>query len=192
MPLSASFLTPPLLAAPLLVASAVLVTLTTTSTAAALPLLTISGSAKGLYGSPTGDAELNPYGIGLGLRLGVTLPASLYLGASYDYFFGESDTNATLDVSSSLQQFMGRVGYDLGLGPLTLRPQLGLGLAQASSELGPVEDTASEFVAAPGVEFSFGLGLLSIGAEVSYNKVFTDDEVEADGVILGIGLGFSI
>ena len=180
------------LLAPVLAASAALVTLTMTSTAAALPLLTISGSARGLYGSATGDAELNPYGVGLGLRAGVTLPASLYLGVSYDYFFGESDSGGALDVSSSLQQFMGRIGYDLGLGPLTLRPQIGLGLAQASSELGPVEDTSSEFVLAPGVEFSFGLGLLNIGAEVSYNKVFADDEVEADGVILGLGLGFSI
>lgn len=180
------------LAVSVLAASAALVTLTTTSTASALPLLTISGSVRGLYGSATGDAELNPYGIGLGLRAGVTLPASLYLGASYDYFAGESDTNMGVDVSSSLQQFMGRVGYDLGLGPLTLRPQLGIGLAQASSELGPVDDSTSEFVLAPGVEFTFGLGLLSVGAEVSYNKVFSDDEVEADGVILGLGLGFSI
>lgn len=180
------------LAAPVLTVAATLVPLTTTSTASALPLLTISGSARGLYGSPTGDTELNPYGVGLGLRAGVTLPASLYLGASYDYFFGESDTGGALDVSSSLQQFMGRVGYDLGLGPLTLRPQLGFGVAQASSELGPVEDTASEFVLAPAVEFSFGLGLLSLGAEVSYNKVFADDGVEADGVVLGVGLGFSI
>lgn len=181
-----------LLAAPVLAVSAILVTLTTASTASALPLLTISGSVRGLYGSPTGDAELNPYGVGLGLRAGVTLPASLYVGASYDYFFGESDTNGSVDVSSSLQQFMGRVGYDLGLGPLMLRPQLGFGVAQASSEFGPVEDSASEFVLAPGVEFGFGLGLLSLGAEVSYNKVFADEGVEADGIILGLGLGFSI
>src|SRR5688572_28274518 len=102
------------LAVSLLTASVVDASLTVTSTAAALPLLTISGSARGLYGSPTGDPELNRYGIGVGLRAGVTLPASLYLGASYDYFFGESDTNLGVDVSSSLQQFMGRVGYDLG------------------------------------------------------------------------------
>ena len=180
------------LGVPLLATSAVLATLATASPASALPLLTLSGSARGLYGSPTGDAELNPYGVGLGLRAGVTLPASLYLGVSYDYFFGESDSSAVGDVSLSLQQFMGRVGYDLGVGPLTLRPQLGLGLAHTSSELGPVEASASDFVVAPGVEFSFGLGLLSVGAEVSYNKVFADDEVEADAVILGLGLGFSI
>ena len=88
---------------------------------------------------------------------------------------------------------MGRVGYDLGLGPLTLRPQLGLGLAQASDDVGPSESSTSDFVLAPGLEFTFGLGLLSIGAEASYNKVFSsDDDVDADAVVLGVGLGFSI
>lgn len=181
------------LAAPLLAASALSATLSATSTASALPLLTLSGSARGLYGNPTGDAELNAYGAGLGLRLGVTLPASLYLGGSFDYFFGESDTVVNQDVSASLLQLMGRVGYDLGLGPLTLRPQLGFGYAQSNSELGPIESSASDFVLAPGLEFTFGLGLLSIGAEASYNKVFADDEAELDdAIVLGLGLGFSI
>jgi Outer membrane protein beta-barrel domain len=179
-------------AAPLLAVSALFAIVTATSTASALPLLTISGSARGLYGNPTGEAELNPYGLGLGLRLGVTLPASLYLGGSFDYFFGESDTRNSQEVSLSLLQLMGRVGYDLGVGPITLRPQLGLGYAQSSSEFEAIEDSESDFVLAPGVEFTFGLGLLSIGAEASYNKVFAGDDQEADAVVLGLGLGFSI
>ncbi|MEY4548820.1 MAG: hypothetical protein RL685_5015 [Pseudomonadota bacterium] len=178
------------LAVPLLGASALLATLTVTSSASALPLLTLSGSARGLYGSPTGDGDLNYYGPGLGLRLGVTVPGSLYLGGAFDYFFGESDTVLNQDVSASLLQLMGRVGYDLGLGPLTLRPQLGFGYAQSDSELGPIESSTSNFVIAPGLEFTFGLGLLSIGAEASYNKVFADDEIDA--IVLGLGLGFSI
>jgi hypothetical protein len=180
------------LAAPLFAASALLATLTVTSSASALPLLTLSGSARGLYGNPTGDVDLNAYGPGLGLRLGVTLPGSLYLGGSFDYFFGESDTLLNQDVSVSLLQLMGRVGYDLGLGPLTLRPQLGFGYAQSDSKLDSIESSTSDFVLAPGVEFTFGLGLLSIGAEASYNKVFAGDEVDADAIVLGLGLGFSI
>jgi hypothetical protein len=179
-------------AAPLLAAAAALATFTVTSPAAALPLLTISGSARGLYGSPTGEAELNPYGVGLGLRLGVTLPASLYLGGSFDYFFGDSGTVANSDASVSILQVMGRVGYDLGLGPITLRPQLGLGYAESSNELGDVELSNSDVVFAPGVEFTLGLGLLTVGAEASYNKVFAGDDVDADAVVLGVGVGFSI
>src|SRR5690242_16836511 len=81
--------------------SAALLVLGTSSTAHALPLVTLSGSARGLYGSRSDDVGLNPYGGGIGLRLGVTLPAALYLGGSFDYFFGESETNA-VDVEQSI------------------------------------------------------------------------------------------
>lgn len=165
-------------------------------TAQALPLVTLSGSLRGLYGSPFGDQgiegeELNPYGLGLGLRGGVTLPSALYLGASFDYFFGES--NDVIDVDVSIYQLMGNVGYDLGLGPLTLRPSLGLGLASLSVESGGLvsfEETESDFVLSPGAEGIIGLGLLSVSAEVRYNKVFADGD--ADALIMGVGVGFSL
>jgi Outer membrane protein beta-barrel domain len=190
----------PLLAALLPALSATLLVLGTARTAQALPLLTLSGSVRGLYGAPIGDSDRNPYGGGLGLRLGVTLPASLYLGGSFEYFFGKSDQvgSSTSDqvgfspeVSSSLLQVMGRVGYDLGFGPLTLRPQLGFGLARTLVKLEDVDlESESDFVLAPGAEFVVGLGLLSVSAEASYNKVFA--EGDADAVILGLGLGFSL
>lgn len=161
------------------------------STAAnALPLLTISGSVRGLYGAPTGDQELSPYGVGVGLRGGVTVPSSLYLGASLDYFFGESEELAGIETSASLLQIMAHVGYDLGVGPLTLRPGLGLGLATLEGEIGPVSESESEFVVSPGVEASIGLGLLSVGAEARYNKIFADGD--ADAIVLGVGVGFSL
>jgi hypothetical protein len=158
--------------------------------AQALPLLTLSGSVRGLYGSAFGDPELNPYGPGLGLRAGVTLPASLYLGASFDYFLGESETRGVIDVSSSLLQVLANVGYDAGLGPLTLRPSLGLGFAESSFEGLGGEVSESDFVLSPGAELFIGLGLLSVSGEVRYNKVFADGD--ADGLILGLGLGFSL
>lgn len=165
-------------------------------TAHALPLITLSGSLRGLYGSALGDqgvenAELNPYGLGLGLRGGVTLPSALYLGASFDYFFGDSDD--AIDVEVSLYQLMGNVGYDLGLGPLTLRPSLGLGVATSSVELGgplSIDESESDFVLSPGAEGIIGLGLLSVSAEVRYNKIFADGD--ADALIMGVGVGFSL
>jgi hypothetical protein len=158
--------------------------------AQALPLLTLSGSVRGLYGSAFGDPALNPYGAGLGLRAGVTLPASLYLGASLDYFFGESDTVAGFDNSASLLQVLANVGYDAGFGPLTLRPSLGLGLAQSNAEFGGIDSSESDFVLSPGAELIIGLGLLSVSGEVRYNKIFADGDV--DGLILGVGVGFSL
>lgn len=166
-------------------------------TAHALPLVTLSGSLRGLYGSALGDqgvegTDLNPYGIGIGLRGGVTLPSALYLGASFDYFFGDSDD--ALDVDFNLYQLMGNIGYDLGLGPLTIRPSLGLGVANTSVEgdvLGvSIDDSNSDFVLSPGAEGIIGLGFLSVSAEVRYNKVFADGD--ADALIMGLGFGFSL
>jgi Outer membrane protein beta-barrel domain len=174
--------------------AAALLVLGTPHPAKALPLITLSGSARGLYGAPTDDRRINPYGAGLGLRLGVTLPASLYLGGSFDYFFGGSE-QAVLGVeqSRSVLQLMGHVGYDLGFGPVTLRPQLGLGLAQAHSEVGDVSASESDFALAPGAEFMFGLGLLTLSAEASYDVVFAGaDDAGASAWILGLGLGFSL
>lgn len=156
----------------------------------ALPLLTISGSLRGLYGSALGDPALNPYGPGLGLRAGVTLPTSLYLGASLDYFFGESEEVEGVDISASLLQVMANVGYDLGLGPLTLRPSLGLGLAQSNAEAADIDTSEANFALSPGAEAIVGLGLLSVSGEVRYNKVFADDDL--DGLYFGVGLGFSL
>jgi len=158
--------------------------------AQALPLLTFSASLRGLYGSVSGDPDLNPYTAGLGLRAGVTLPASLYLGASMDYFFGESESVNGFDTSASVLQFLGNVGYDFGLGPLTLRPLVGFGYAQRNVELGDQDVSEGDFALSPGVEAIIGLGLLSVGGELRYNKVFADDDIDA--VIIGLGLGISI
>jgi len=158
--------------------------------ARALPLVTLSASLRGLYGAVSGDPALNPYGPGIGLRAGVTLPASLYLGASLDYFFGESESANGTDTSASVLQVLGNVGYDFGLGPLTLRPNLGFGLAQSNVDLGEEDASEGNFALSPGVEALVGLGLLNVGGELRYNKVFADGDVDA--VIVGIGLGLSI
>jgi hypothetical protein len=158
--------------------------------ASALPLLTLSASLRGLYGTAFGEPDANPYGPGLGVRAGVTLPASLYLGASLDYFFGDSAEIAGVDISQSLLQVMANVGYDAGFGPLTLRPSLGLGLAQSNVEIGPVDESESDFLLSPGAEAIVGLGLLSVSGELRYNKIFVDEDF--DGWYFGVGLGFSL
>jgi hypothetical protein len=120
----------------------------------------------------------------------VTLPASLYLGASLDYFFGESESDDGIDTSASLLQVLGNVGYDFGVGPLTLRPNLGFGLAQSNVELGEEDVSEGNFALSPGVEALVGLGVLNVGAELRYNEVFADGDTDA--VIIGLGLGLSI
>jgi hypothetical protein len=166
--------------------------------ASALPLLTLSGSARLLYGSSVGSPVVTPYGVGLGLRAGITLPASLYLGASFDYFFGESKNEVADTLSSggklstATTQVLGNVGYDLGFGPLTLRPSLGLGVSDSSAKIAGTSSSDAHFVASPGAELIVGLGLLTASAEARYNKVFSSAGSDGDAVVLGIGLGISL
>ncbi|HKO93020.1 MAG TPA: outer membrane beta-barrel protein, partial [Polyangiaceae bacterium] len=96
-----------------------------------------------------------------------------------------------VDLTSSILQLQGRVGYDFGLGPFTLRPNLGFGVATTAAELDSARVTDSYFVLAPGAEFLLGLGFLSASAEARYNKVFSDEGGDADGLIFGLGLGVS-
>jgi len=140
---------------------------------------------------------VNGYGPGLGVSAGVTLPLSLYIGASFDYFFGETVSfNAGPDVSRGSSQLLARVGYDLGLGPLTLRPELGLGalFSNVKVEGGPPEAphrdiTANGTVLAPALEAFFGLGLLNVNAEARYELVAGDN---SNALVLGLGLGVSL
>lgn len=164
--------------------------------ASALPLVGVSGGVRFLYGSPSEDVEPDPYRFGLGGRLGLSLPMSIYLGASVDYFFGQSVTALDIDQSSSVLQTMARVGYELGVWPLNVRPVLGLGWARNAIELdgalvpGSAESESSDnFVLAPGVDVDVSLGLISLSAEARYNMLLGDEG--ADGFIFGLGTGFS-
>lgn len=164
--------------------------------ASALPLVGVSGGIRFLYGSPSEDVEPDPYRFGLGGRLGVTLPMSLYLGASVDYFFGQSVTALDLDQSASVLQTMARVGYELGVWPISLRPVLGLGWARNTVDVegglagvATPSSTGDNFVVAPGLDLDASLGLISLSAEARYNMLLGDDG--ANGFIFGLGTGFS-
>ena len=168
--------------------------------AAALPLVGISGSARALYGIGVGDSQTvsvnapnegqvstdwNPYTWGVGLRGGVTL-AVLYLGASFDYFFSETTQLEGFEVSGGRYQLMGNLGFELPLPVLTLRPLLGLGYAHTQIDASPgLDSTKHEFVVAPAVEALVSLGLIDVSAELRYNFANTDS------VVVGLGAGVS-
>jgi hypothetical protein len=200
-----------------LVASAALAgTLLSAAVAQALPLVTLAGNLRGLYGTELSDAELDPLRLGLGLSAGVTLPGSLYLGASFSYFLGESQGVSYRDATTrqavaraeySLQsyQLLGHIGYDLGLGPLTLRPSLGAGLEHGSQDFegddnpfvgdpGFIDPTWSRdaFLLSPGVEGFIGLGLWNVSAEVRYGIPLTTGLLDDSSLFFGLGVGLSL
>ena len=74
--------------------------------------------------------------VGLGFKGGYTLPMNVYLGGSFDYFFGEhndyiqNDFRYEYDVSVWVMTFEG--GYDFKLLPtVMIRPFAGLAIAHA-------------------------------------------------------------
>ena len=144
-----------------------------------------------LYGIYTGDDDadtgLNPYGVGFGINGGYTLDMGLHVGAGFNYFLGDS----VGDVDLNMYQFMGIVGYDLGLTPeLVLRPQLGIGMnwSSVSSPLG--DETESDLAITPGAKVLYDLGGFYVSGEAAYHHVFADD-VNVDGFLLGAGAGLT-
>lgn len=153
------------------------------------------------YGLDLSGADLNPYGIGFGVRGGYSLDA-LYLGARFMFFLGESEdvtiAGETIEMSSNLMTIGAEVGYDLELSDrgITLRPEIGLGLALSSGEgadtAGNMVDTSStDFYVAPGASLLFCLGTnVFTGLNVQVPIVFAE-ELGTGLTLLGIlGLRF--
>jgi hypothetical protein len=173
---------------------------TSAGSAAALPLVGISASLRGLYGFALGDSlqvqsrstsasntssDWDPYHLGLGVRAGVTL-SSIYVGGSLDYFFAETMHVSGVEVSGGRLQVMGNVGYELGLPLLTLRPFLGFGYASTVIDASSAGNASKhEVVLAPGAELMVSLGLLNLSGELRYNWADTD------ALVVGVGAGIS-
>lgn len=142
----------------------------------------------GLKPFAAGYDNANPYGFGLGLHGGVEI-SSFYLGASYRYFFGGSyDTPATnvggisipsQHVSISTMQFGGELGYNVTLGPVTLRPYLFGGPTIYSGSIGSTSSSSTHFTFAPAAHLHFKVaGPLFFGADVRYALVVGNSDAD--------------
>jgi hypothetical protein len=145
------------------------------------------------YGFEMNEGDLNPWGPGLGLDVGYTLPNAVYVGGVFEYFFGDSIGSGANKVESNLWQLMAEGGYDLGLGPIfVLRPKLGAGVASINGEacvLGTcVDDSSTELAIAPGVKAMFFFPVLKLSADLRYDLVFAEETAKA--LILTVGFGF--
>jgi hypothetical protein len=84
-----------------------------------------------------GSNDLNA---GIGALGGYTLPMNLYLGGTFDYWFGKSAQQQvggfSQTVKTSAWNLFGVVGYDFGLMPaLVIRPEAGIGVVHGSAEV---------------------------------------------------------
>jgi hypothetical protein len=152
------------------------------------------------YGIWTGDGDVNPYGPAIGVRGGVTLDPGLYLGADFDYFWGEERNVAPFSGRVNIYDVMGEIGYDFWLHRAgVLRPKIGLGVGvvrgQGCFSGGAVSGCASRsengFAIAPGAQYLHYFGNAFLSVEARYETVSIDGP-DPNAVVLGIGLGVAL
>jgi hypothetical protein len=116
------------------------------------------------------DNAINRYGLGLGVRVGVTLGAPrLYLGGSFIRFIGGRDQSGEFYTST----LDAEVGYEVRLLDelLVIRPQLGLGVAQTVTIQSDNRGYPLALHGAPGILLGARLSPVLISAEVRRDLV---------------------
>lgn len=152
----------------------------------------------GGYGFTTDDDDgIEPYGVGIGASAGLTLPiVPIYLGARAVWHLGESARisagGATLQLDRHYALYAVDLGYDAALGPITLRPALGVGAAvleNGGSAVGvAVSASDSSLYLAPGVGLIVSFGLLYAGGELRFNYVTEDGHFNGISMLASVGL----
>ncbi len=178
---------------------------TLSATARAVPPATLNSAeiAAGLrYGQDLEEGGLNPWGVGLGVGAGYTLPQAVYFGAQFDYFFGSELEAPAYRLKGSYWEALAKLGYDLGLSDQwVVRPGLAAGAATFRSELCPPAPEACSkssdtgFVIAPGISALYLRPSFAAGVDIRYDVVFTeetdanpDDNTEA--IVGAVSFGF--
>lgn len=145
------------------------------------------------YGFDLEEGSLNPFGPGLGIGVGYTLPSAIYLGGVFDYFFGGSASGGGREVTANIWQIMAEGGYDLALSDSwVLRGKGGFGYAGINSEVctGDVcsSDAEGRLAFAPGAAVMYLGESFSFSLDARYDMVFADETLDA--IILSVGFGF--
>ncbi|HET9931033.1 MAG TPA: hypothetical protein VFQ35_10110 [Polyangiaceae bacterium] len=117
-------------------------------------------------------------GLGLGVRGGYTLPQNVYLGGTFVYHLGKSESTPLGDASVHLYYFGVEGGYDIYAAPVVIRPYVGLGAATATASIpggsfGGVtipEQTSSDtkFGVWPGATVMYPIGKAFVGADARF------------------------
>jgi len=170
----------------------------------------VSLGVYGLHGISSGDEyeyQPDPYGLGLGAQAGVTVPGSLYLGASLQQHWSflqmeslGSDPPIHIERSAWQSRVLGYVGYSWDLDTVTFRPSLGVGYAlwvsttDVSGRDGDSETSTTQhgLVLTPGLEARFPIGgAFSLCGELRYDAVLVEgDDLRA--LMIGVGVGLDL
>jgi hypothetical protein len=162
----------------------------------------------GGYGFTPEKHVVQPYGFGLGAAAGLTLPViPIYLGARLLWFAGDTGhpaattsttgtgTSVSVELSQSYLTYGIDLGYDAELGPLVLRPGLGIGSARLNSNSADANGFKMKFndstlYISPALALLFKPGLLYVGAEVRYLGM--TEKAHLSGIALLAHFGLTI
>jgi hypothetical protein len=144
--------------------------------------------------------DFNPWGVGIGVRGGYNLN-QIYLGARFVYNLGSSEDLETpgftvAEYSYSLWDLGLEAGYDIPVADkLTIRPELGLGLAGFSVEsdyiLGGVDASSTDLYLALGATGLYDIRPnIFIGLDARFQFVFGDDLLVGLTFLINGGLRF--
>ena len=180
------------LAAALLAVSAV----SSASSAHAFSLY--AGGLGGYAQSTDQEHDVNPYAVALGASAGVTLPVlPIYVGGRFVYYFGDSasfsQNGVGVELDSHYVMYGLDLGYDAELGPIVLRPALGIGRATLESTATGLAGTEvstsdSSLYLAPSIALIIKLGLIYVSGELRYNALTEGDQPDSISMLAGLGL----
>lgn len=137
-------------------------------------------------------------GVGIGLRGGYTLPMKVYIGAAFVYHLGGSNDANQVKYTGSTLYLGPEAGYDLELGPVILRPYVGLGYGsvKAKAEAGGttlLDRSEGGFAVWPGVMARYPVDAFFVGADARYALVTGTDKITnggGAGVFATVGMNF--
>lgn len=144
------------------------------------------------YGVSLDDPFVDPWRLGLGVELGYTTEQAIYLGAVFDYFFGETRQVFDTELSANVWQLAAEGGYDFQLSDAVLvRPKLGLGMSTINVDcsgdcIGGGSET--KFAAAPGLTAMFFTSKVVLSLDTRFQMVFAEEMAKA--LIFSFGIGF--
>lgn len=147
------------------------------------------------YGIEMNEGDFNPWGLGLGVDAGYTLPNAVYVGGVFDYFFGETVEVAGSELSGNTWHLMAEGGYDVGLIHLfVIRPKLGLGIGTLSTEtcltgIACDSDSQSKLAVAPGATLLFMPPAFSVSLDLRLPIIFAEGET-VKALVFSLGIGF--
>jgi hypothetical protein len=159
----------------------------------------VYAGVMGGYAAASGERErgVEPFGVGVGASAGLSLPVvPIYVGARILWHFGDSAAFSEDGVELKLRRHYLLYGLDLGydaeLGPIVLRPALGVGratLEDTTKGLGvDLSGSDSSLYLAPSIGLLLKLGLLYAGAEARFNWLTESDHYDSVSLLASLGV----